>query len=204
MNEEDYRLGTLAVRGGQVRTHEAEHSEPIFPTSSYVFESAAKAAAIFSGEEQGNVYSRFTNPTVRIFEERLALMEGGERCVATASGMAAIMMTCYALLAQGDHIISSKAIFGSTVVLFNNFVSKFGVDVSYVDLTDYDAWAAAITPKTKFLFLETPSNPLTEVVDIKRLSDIAKAKNVLLIVDNCFCTPALQKPLALGADIVIH
>ncbi len=203
-NFENYGLDTLAVRGGQVRTHESEHSEPIFPTSSYVFKSAAQAAAIFSGEEKGNIYSRFTNPTVRTFEQRLAMMEGGERCVATASGMAAIMTTCYGLLAQGDHIISSKAIFGSTVMLFNNFISKFGVDISYVDLTDYDAWEAAITPKTKFLFLETPSNPLTEIVDIKRLSKIAKAKNVLLVVDNCFCTPALQKPLSLGADIVIH
>jgi len=201
---ENYGLDTLAVRGGQVRTHENEHAEAIFPTSSYVFESAAQCAAIFSGEETGNIYSRFTNPTVRTFEQRLAMMEGGERCVATSSGMGAIMTTCYALLEQGDHIISSKAIFGSTVMLFNNFVAKFGVDVSYVDLTDYEAWEAAITPKTKFMFLETPSNPLTEVVDIKRLSEIAKAKNVLLIVDNCFCTPALQKPLALGADIIIH
>jgi len=201
---ENYGLDTLAVRGGQIRTHENEHAEPIFPTSSYVFESAAQCAAIFSGEETGNIYSRFTNPTVRTFEQRLALMEGGERCVATSSGMGAIMTTCYALLEQGDHIISSKAIFGSTVMLFNNFVTKFGVDVTYVDLTDYDAWEAAITSKTKFLFLETPSNPLTEVVDIKRLSELAKSKGVLLIVDNCFCTPALQKPLELGADIIIH
>ena len=201
---ENYGLDTLAVRGGQVRTHENEHAEAIFPTSSYVFKSAAQCAAIFSGEEKGNIYSRFTNPTVRTFEQRLAMMEGGERCVATSSGMGAIMTTCYALLEQGDHIISSKAIFGSTVMLFNNFVTKFGVDVSYVNLTDYEAWEAAITPKTKFMFLETPSNPLTEVVDIKRLSELAKAKNVLLIVDNCFCTPALQKPLELGADIIIH
>ena len=203
-DEKEYGQNTLAVRGGYRRTAEAEHSEAIFPTSSYVFESAAQAAAIFSGEEKGNIYSRFTNPTVRTFEERLALMEGGERCVATASGMGAIMTTCYGLLEQGDHIISSKAIFGSTVMLFNTFIAKFGVDVSYVGLTDYDAWEAAITPKTKFMFLETPSNPLTEVADIKRLSEIAKAKNVLLVVDNCFCTPVLQKPLALGADIVIH
>jgi len=207
MNGDDYNnygLDTLAVRGGQIRTHENEHAEAIFPTSSYIFESAAQCAAIFSGEETGNIYSRFTNPTVRTFEQRLALMEGGERCVATSSGMGAIMTTCYALLEQGDHIISSKAIFGSTVMLFNNFVTKFGVDVTYVDLTDYEAWEAAITPKTKFLFLETPSNPLTEVVDIKRLSELAKSKGVLLIVDNCFCTPVLQKPLELGADIIIH
>ena len=199
-----YALDTLAIRGGQKRTAELEHSEPIFPTSSYVFESAAKAAARFSGEEPGNIYSRFTNPTVRTFEERLALMEEGERCVATSSGMAAIMATCYSLLQQGDHIVSSNAIFGTSVVLFNNYIAKFGVDVSFVPLTDYDAWENAITEKTRFLFLETPSNPLTEIVDIQRLSEIAKRKNCLLIVDNCFCTPALQKPLNLGADIVIH
>lgn len=202
--DKTFQTDTIAVRAGQKRTHELEQSEPIFPTSSYVYESAAQAAARFAGDEPGNIYSRFTNPTVRNFEERLAALEGGERCVATSSGMAAIMTTCYSLLQQGDHIISSRAIFGSTVMLFNNFVSKFGVDISYVDLTDYNAWEAAITPKTKFLFLETPSNPLTEIVDIKRLAEIAKAKGVLLIVDNCFCTPALQKPLSLGADIIIH
>ncbi len=203
-NEVEYGLDTLAVRGGQVRTHECEHSEPIFPTSSYVYGSAAQAAARFSGEEPGNIYSRFTNPTVRTFEERLAAMEGGERCVATASGMAAIATTCYGLLKQGDHIVSSRAIFGSTVILFNNFVAKFGIDISYVSQTDYTAWEAAITPQTKFLFLETPSNPITEVADIRRLAEIAKKHQCLLIVDNCFCTPALQKPIALGADIVIH
>jgi len=204
MSKDTNRLNTQAVRAGQVRTHEYEHSEPIFTTSSYVFDSAAQAAARFSGEEPGNIYSRFTNPTVRTFEQRLAAMEGGERCVATSSGMAAIMSTCYALLEQGDHIISAREIFGSTVMLFNNFVNKFGVDISYVNLTDYDAWEAAITEKTKFLFLETPSNPLTEIVDIKRLAELAKRKNCLLVIDNCFCTPALQKPLALGADVVIH
>jgi len=204
MSKSNYKTDTLAVRAGQKRTQELEQSEPIFPTSSYVYDSAAQAAARFSGEEPGNIYSRFTNPTVRNFEERLAALENAERGVATSSGMAAIMTTCYSLLQQGDHIVSSRAIFGSTVMLFNNFVSKFGVDVSYVDLTDYEAWDAAITPKTKFFFLETPSNPLTEIVDIKRLAEIAHAKGVLLIVDNCFCTPALQKPIDLGADIVIH
>ena len=203
-NNNDYGLDTLAVRGGQVRTQEGEHCEPIFTTSSYVYESAAQAAARFSGEEPGNIYSRFTNPTVRTFEQRLAAMEEGERCVATASGMAAIATTCYGLLQAGDHIVSSKAIFGSTVILFNNFVAKFGVDVSYVSQTDYQAWEDAIKPNTKFLFLETPSNPLTEIVDIPRLAEIAKKHDCLLIVDNCFCTPALQKPLTLGADIVIH
>ncbi len=204
MSNEPYQLDTLAVRAGHQRTHELEHSEPIFATSSYVYTSAAQAAARFSGEEPGNIYSRFTNPTVRNFEERLAALEGAERCVATSSGMAAIMTTCYSLLQQGDHIISSRAIFGATTILFNNFVAKFGVDISYVDLTDYAGWEAAITPKTKFIFIETPSNPLTEIVDIERLAAIAHAKDVLLIVDNCFCTPALQKPIALGADIVIH
>ncbi len=203
-NNNDYGLDTLAVRGGQIRTQEGEHCEPIFTTSSYVYESAAQAAARFSGEEPGNIYSRFTNPTVRTFEQRLAAMEEGERCVATASGMAAIATTCYGLLQAGDHIVSSKAIFGSTVILFNNFVAKFGVDVSYVSQTDYQAWEDAIKPNTKFLFLETPSNPLTEIVDIPRLAEIAKKYDCLLIVDNCFCTPALQKPLTLGADIVIH
>ncbi|MDH5258793.1 MAG: aminotransferase class I/II-fold pyridoxal phosphate-dependent enzyme, partial [Gammaproteobacteria bacterium] len=202
IDNDEYGLDTLAVRGGQVRTQEGEHSEPIFTTSSYVYDSAAQAAARFSGEEPGNIYSRFTNPTVRTFEQRLAAMEGGERCVATASGMAAIATTCYGLLKQGDHIISSRAIFGSTVILFNNFVAKFGVDISYVPQTDYEAWEAAITPRTRFLFLETPSNPLTEIVDIARLSEIAKKHNCLLVVDNCFCTPALQKPLEQGADIV--
>ena len=204
MGNNEYGLDTLAVRGGQVRTQEGEHSEPIFTTSSYVYDSAAQAAARFSGEEPGNIYSRFTNPTVRTFEQRLAAMEGGERCVATASGMAAIATTCYGLLKQGDHIVSSRSIFGSTVILFNNFVAKFGVDVSYVPQTDYTEWEAAITPKTRFLFLETPSNPLIEIVDIVRLSEIAKKHNCLLVVDNCFCTPVLQKPLNLGADIVIH
>ncbi len=204
MSINEYSLDTIAVRGGQIRTHECEQSEPIFPTSSYVFETAAHAAARFSGEDPGNIYSRFTNPTVRTFEERLAAMEGGARCVATSSGMAAIMTTCYSLLEQGDHFVSSNAIFGSTVVLFNNYITKFGIDVSFVPLIDYDAWEAAITPKTKFLFLETPSNPLTEIVDIARLAEIAHRKNCLLVVDNCFCTPALQKPLEFGADIIIH
>jgi len=204
MNEKEYGLDTLAVRSGQVRTQECEHSEPIFTTSSYVYQSAAQAAARFSGEDPGNIYSRFTNPTVRTFEQRLAALENGERCVATASGMAAIATTCYGLLSQGDHIVSSRAIFGSTVILFNNFVAKFGVDISYVPQADYKAWESAITAKTKFLFLETPSNPTTEIVDIPRLAEIAKKHNCLLIVDNCFCTPALQKPLDIGADIVIH
>ncbi len=197
-------LETLAVRAGQHRTPEGEHAEPIFPTSSYVFESAAAAAARFSGEDPGNIYSRFTNPTVRTFEERLAALEGGECCVATASGMSAIYATCAGLLESGDHVVSSRSIFGSTTLLFTNFLRKFGIETTFVAQDDVDAWAAAIRPETRLLFLETPSNPLTEVADIRALADLAHARDCLLVVDNCFCTPALQQPLALGADIVIH
>ena len=199
-----YGLETLAVRAGQQRTAEGEQSEPIFTTSSYVYESAAQAAARFSGAEPGNIYSRFTNPTVRTFEQRLAAMEVGERCVATASGMGAILSTCLGLLKAGDHIVSSRAIFGSTVMLFNNYLAKFGVEVTYVSLTDLQQWRDAIRPQTRLLFLETPSNPLTEVADIRALAQIAHESDCLLAVDNCFCSPALQRPLALGADIVIH
>lgn len=197
-------LETLAVRAGQHRTPEGEHAEPIFPTSSYVFESAAAAAARFSGEEPGNIYSRFTNPTVRTFEERLAAMEGGERCVATASGMSAIYATCAGLLKTGDHIVSSRSIFGSTTLLFTNFLQKFGIETTFVSQEDVDDWAQAIRPETRLLFLETPSNPLTAIADIRALADLAHAHDCLLVVDNCFCTPVLQRPLALGADIVIH
>lgn len=200
----NYGFDTLAVRAGQQRTNEGEQSEPIFTTSSYVYHSAAQAAARFSGEEPGNIYSRFTNPTVRNFEQRLAALEGGARCVATGSGMGAILTTCLGLLQAGDHIVSSRAIFGSTVMLFNNYLAKFGIETSYVALTDLEAWAASIQPNTRILFLETPSNPLTEIADISALADLAHARGCLLVVDNCFCTPALQKPLSLGADIVIH
>ena len=206
MNNEfdQYNFDTLAVRAGQVRTGESEQSEPIFPTSSYVFGSAAEAAARFSGDEPGNIYSRFTNPTVRTFEQRLAALEGGERCVATSSGMSAILSTFMALLQSGDHIVSSRAIFGTTSVMLNNYMAKFGIETSFVDLVDLDAWRAAFKPNTKLLFLETPSNPLTEVADIKALAELAHQHGAFLVVDNCFCTPALQRPLELGADIVIH
>ena len=197
-------LETLAVRAGQHRTPEGEHAEPIFPTSSYVFDSAAAAAARFSGEDPGNIYSRFTNPTVRTFEERLAAMEGGACCVATASGMSAIYATCAGLLKTGDHIVSSRSIFGSTTVLFTTFLQKFGIETTFVAQDDVDEWAQAIRPETRLLFLETPSNPLTAIADIRSLADLAHAHDCLLAVDNCFCTPALQRPLALGADIVIH
>ncbi len=200
----EYGFDTRAVRAGQHRTAEGEHSEPIFTTSSFVYGSAAEAAARFAGTEPGNVYSRFTNPTVRTFEERLAALEEGERCVATSSGMAAILSTCMALLRAGDHIVASRGLFGATVTLFDNYMAKFGIATSWVPLTDLAAWEAAIRPETKLLFLETPSNPLMEVADIEALAAVAHAHGCLLVVDNCFCTPALQRPLALGADIVIH
>ena len=204
IDPEQYGQNTQAVRAGQVRSPEGEHSELIFASSSFVFQNAAEAAARFSGDQPGNIYSRFTNPTVRTFEERLAAMEGGERCVATSSGMSAILSTCLGLLKGGDHIVSSRSIFGTTVSLFSNVLSKFGLATTFVDLTDYAAWEAAIRPGTKLLFLETPSNPLTEIADIRRLADLAHAHDCLLAVDNCFCTPILQLPFKLGADIVIH
>jgi O-succinylhomoserine sulfhydrylase len=206
--EDEYEPGwgfsTLAIRSGHHRTPEGEHGEPIFPTSSFVFGSAAEAAARFSGDEPGNIYARFTNPTVRNFEERLAALEGGAHCVATASGMAAILATCMGLLQAGDHILSSRSIFGTTSILFEKYLTRFGIETTFVELNDLSAWEAALRPTTKLLFLETPSNPLTEVADIARLSDLAHAHDALLVVDNCFCTPALQRPLSLGADIVVH
>ena len=201
---EQYGLETLAVRAGQHRSNEGEQSEPIFATSSYVFQSAAHAAARFSGDEPGNIYSRFTNPTVRVFEERLAAMEGGASGVATASGMSAILATCLALLKSGDHIVASRSIFGTTVMMFTNYLAKFGVETTFVDLVDIEAWGTAITPNTRMLFLETPSNPLTVMADIKSLAQLAHDNDCVLVVDNCFCTPALQRPLELGADLVIH
>lgn len=204
MSQQDWDIETLAIRAGQVRTHEGEHSDPIFMTSSYVFASAAEAEARFKGEQAGNIYSRFTNPTVRTFEQRLAAMEGGESCVATSTGMAAILSTCLSLLQNGDHIVSSRSIFGSTVILFNKYLSRYGIQTSYASQTDLASWEAAIRPNTKMLFLETPSNPLIEVADIRALAELAHKHDCLLVVDNCFCTPALQRPLELGADIVIH
>ncbi|NKI16998.1 O-succinylhomoserine sulfhydrylase [Spongiibacter sp. KMU-166] len=197
-------LDTLAVRAGQRRTAEGEHSEPIFTTSSYVFASAQEAADRFSGAQAGNVYSRYTNPTVRTFEERIAALEGAEMGVATASGMAAILSTFVALLKAGDHIVCSRSVFGTTTVLLNKYLGKLGIGNTVVSPVDIDAWRGAITPATRILFLETPSNPMAEIADIRALSALAKEHNCLLVVDNCFCTPALQKPLALGADIVVH
>lgn len=203
-DQTNWGTATRGVRVGAAPTPEGEHSYPIYATSSFVFESAAQAAARFGGEEPGNIYSRFTNPTVRAFGERLAAMEGGECCVATASGMSAILSTCLALLNQGDHIVAAHTLFGSTISLFNNHLSRFGVTTSYVSPTDTDAWGRAITPATRMLFVETPSNPLTEIVDLAALAEIARANDCLLVVDNCFCTPALQRPFEFGADIVIH
>ncbi len=203
-NWNDYSLETQAIRAGHQRTHEDEHSIPIFATSSYVFKSAEEAALRFTGQKAGNIYSRFTNPTVDAFQKRLALMEKGERCLAFASGMAAIMAVGMGLLKAGDHVVCSRGVFGNTVMMFSNYFAKFGVETDFVNLIDTAAWEAAIKPNTRFLFLETPSNPLVEIADIKALADIAHAHGCLLVVDNCFCTPALQKPIELGADIVVH
>jgi len=195
---------TLAVRAGQQRSQFGEHSEALYLTSSFVFENAAQAAARFSGEEAGFVYSRFSNPTVTALQERLAALEGGEACVATASGMSAILATAMALMKAGDHVVSSSSIFGATVQLFTNVLAKFGVATTFVDGADPQAWRAAVRPTTRLFFLETPSNPLTEVADIAALAAVARDAGAVLAVDNCFCTPALQQPIALGADLVIH
>ena len=195
---------TLAIRAGVSRTHEGEHAEPIFTTSSFVFDSAEDAAARFSGESQGNVYSRYTNPTVRGFEQRIAALEGAEQAVGTASGRSAILSTCMALLKSGDHVVCSRDVFGTTTGLFSNYLSRFGVEVSFVPLAQVDAWRDAVRDNTRMFFLETPSNPLCEVADLAALRTLADDVDCLLVVDNCFCTPALQLPLSLGADIVIH
>ncbi|MBU1666629.1 MAG: O-succinylhomoserine sulfhydrylase [Gammaproteobacteria bacterium] len=195
---------TLAVRAGTVRSQFNEHSEAMYLTSSFVFANAAEAAARFSGAEAGPIYARFTNPSVSMFEERLAALEGGERCVAFASGMAAILATVMGLMKAGEHVVASRSIFGSTVQLFNNILGRFGVETTFVSPTDPEEWRAAVKPNTRLFFVESPSNPLTEVSDIRALADIAHAAGAWLAVDNCFCTPILQRPLELGADIVIH
>ncbi len=200
----EFAFRTRAVRAGHERTLEGEHAEPIFTTSSFVFKDAAQAAARFADEEPGNVYSRFTNPTVRMFEQRLAALEEGERCVATSSGMSSILATCMALLKAGDHIVAASSLFGATISLFNNVLTRFSLTTTFVSLTDLDAWRQAITPATRMLFLETPANPLTEVADIAALAELARTHNCLLVVDNVYCTPALQRPLTYGADIVVH
>ena len=203
---ESYQLETLAVRAGTERSQFHEHSEAMFLTSSFVFDTAEQAAKRFIGEEPGNIYARFTNPTVTMFEQRLAALEGAEQCVATASGMAAILSCCMGLLKAGDHIVASRSLFGASTNLFNNYFRKFGVDITYVSATDAREWASAAQPNTRLFFLETPSNPLTEISDIAAIAAVAKQceSKPLLAVDNCFCTPILQRPLELGADIVIH
>ncbi|HTS55474.1 MAG TPA: O-succinylhomoserine sulfhydrylase, partial [Burkholderiales bacterium] len=195
---------TLAVRAGIHRSQFNEHAEALYLTSSFVFESAAQAAARFAGEEAGQVYSRYTNPTVDAFQERLAALEGAEACVATASGMSAILACAMCFTRSGDHIVASRGLFGATVQLLNNWLPRFGVTTTFVSPTDLGQWEAALKPSTRLLFVETPSNPLTEISDIAALSVVARRAGALLVVDNCFCTPALQRPIELGADIVIH
>ncbi len=204
MSEQDLHPDTLAVRAGTWRTPLGEHSEALFLTSSFVFGSAAEAAARFSGAEPGPIYARFTNPGVAMFEERLAALEGAQRCVAFSSGMAAILATVMGLMKAGEHVVASRAVFGSTVQLFQNILGRFGVETTFVSPTDGAEWESAVRPNTRLFFLESPSNPLTEVSDIRALADIAHRHGALLAVDNCFCTPILQRPLELGADIVIH
>ena len=201
-----YRPQTLAVRGGQTRTSEGEHSEAIFATSSFVFDNAAHAQRLFSNQQDGNIYSRFTNPTVKTFEQRLALMEGGESCVATASGMSAMLCLCMSLLQAGDHVVASRSIFGASYTLLNQLLAKFGIQTTFVDLTNNQAWSDAVKKNTKLFFLETPSNPMMEVADIAGISSIAHNSgfDIKVVVDNCFCTPVLQRPLEHGADIVMH
>ena len=200
----DWSPATLGVRAGEPRAANREHSAAIQLTSSYTFDSAAQAARVFSGDEAGCVYSRFTNATVQAFEQRLAAMEGGERCVATASGMSAILTLCLALLKTGDHILTSRGLFGSTIQVFDNWLSRYGISVSYVDMTDLADWEAGFRDNTRLVFVETPSNPLVELVDIAGLASLCRARDVPLAVDNCFLTPVLQRPLALGADFIIH
>ena len=204
MTPDDYDLATLAVRAGTTRSQFHEHSEALFLTSSFVFDSAAQAAARFKGEEAGPIYARFTNPTVSMFETRLAALEGAERCVAFASGMAAILATVMGLMKAGEHVVASRSLFGATVQLFSNILGRFGVETTFVSATDPQEWQRALRPNTRLFFVESPSNPLTEVSDIAALAAIAKAHGAWLAVDNCFCSPALQRPLQLGADLVIH
>jgi len=202
--KDTFELATLGVRAGQRRTGFQEHSEALFLTSSYVFENAAQAAAGFAGGGDGFVYSRYTNPTVTMMQDRLAALEGAQACVATASGMSAILATAMVLLKAGDHVVSSNAIFGATIQLFSTLLSKFGIETTFVPLTQIEAWQRAVRPNTKLFFLESPSNPLGEVADIGAIGAVARRAGATLAVDNCLCTPVLQRPLALGADLVIH
>jgi O-succinylhomoserine sulfhydrylase len=200
----DFDFDTLAVRAGQSRSQFNEHSEALYLTSSFVFDNAAQAAARFSGAEEGMVYARFTNPTVATLQQRLAALEGTEGCIATASGMSAILSMVMALLSGGDHIIASRSIFGATQQLFGTILPRFGVETTFVAATDVEGYRAALRPQTKLIFIETPSNPLMEVIDIVAVAEVAHGARALLAVDNCFCTPALQRPIEFGADIIIH
>lgn len=202
--DDTFELATLGVRAGQARTGFHEHSEALFLTSSFVFDNAQQAAARFTGSEEGFVYSRFTNPTVSMFQDRLAALEGAEACVATSSGMSAILAVSMALLKAGDHVVCSKAVFGATMQLYSGILGRFGVETTFVSPTDVGDWERAVRPATRLFFLETPSNPLTEISDIAAIAAVAHRAGALLVVDNCFCTPALQRPLALGADLVVH
>jgi len=204
MNTSSSHPETLGVRAGSAHTEFGENSEAMFLTSSFVFNSAAQAAARFGGQEPGNIYSRFTNPTVTMFQDKLAALEGAEFCVATSSGMSAILACVMGLCSAGDHVVASRSVFGTTVQLFGNILKRWGLDVTFVSLTDEAEWAAAVKSNTKLFFVETPSNPLTDVCDIAALATLAHRSGALLVVDNCFCSPALQKPMALGADIVVH
>ncbi len=201
---DQYDIQTLAVRAGIERSAFQEHGEALFLTSSFVFSSAEEAAARFAGTEAGYIYSRVSNPGVTMFEHRLAALEGAERCLAMASGMAAILATLMGILSAGDHLVASRSLFGSTLQLLNNVMTRFGVDVTLVPATDVAAWQTAVQPNTKLFFVESPSNPLTEISDIAALSALARETGICLVVDNSFCTPVLQRPLVLGADIVVH
>jgi O-succinylhomoserine sulfhydrylase len=202
--DDTFNFDTLAVRSGTLRSEFGEHSEALFLTSSFVFANAAEAAERFKHSEDYYTYSRFTNPTVTMFQDRLAALEGGEACMATASGMSAILSVVMSAMQAGDHLVSSQSLFGSTLGMFSQIFSKFGITTTFVDPTDLGAWEKAVRPETKMFFLETPSNPLTEIADIEAIGKIAKAANALFVVDNCFCSPALQQPLKLGADVVMH
>ena len=203
-NDKNSGFDTLAVRGGLLRSNFQEHSETLFLTSSFVYKNAAEAARKFANEEQGYIYSRFTNPTVTMFQDRLAALEGAEACVATATGMAAIASTVMGSLERGDHMVSSRSVFGTVVPLFDQICKKFGIDTTWVSAANVDEWRAAIRPNTRLLFCETPSNPGAEICDIAAIAEIAKKANAVFAVDNCLLTPALQRPIELGADLVIH
>jgi O-succinylhomoserine sulfhydrylase len=200
----DVRLDTLAVREGLPPSAWGENSEALFLTSSFRQPDAVTAAARFANEEEAFIYSRFTNPTVTMFERRLAALEGAQACIATSSGMSAILLLGMGLLKAGDHVICSRSVFGSTIMLFGREFAKFGVETSFVSQTDVGEWQRAVKPNTKLLFAESPTNPLTEVCDIRALAEVAKRAGAWLAVDNCFCSPALQRPIEFGADLVIH